>query len=359
MADDDEEVNPLGTPTTNYGWTKPTVGGDDDLWGGLLNADLDGIDTTVKSVSTVANAAYPASNPAGYITAAAIPAPYVLPTASTSVLGGVMVDGTTVTVAGGGVISAAGAVAVSAIAPSSPVAGSLWFDTNGGQMYVWYNDGNSSQWVPVVNQGYAASSVPLIVRPPAAASWTQRNFGGTTTVQDVANGVKLFDSSTSAINNTMRGITITSPSTPYTIDVTLAVLSMLVGASSMCQVGAGWTDGTKIQYLNHQMVGNSAASPLFNVLNMTNYTTFGSGSGSSGNCLFNPSSMFIRLADDGTSITLALSIDGVTFTTAYSAAKSGAFLGASGYTNVGVFIMGGELGNGGLANVILKSWYVH
>ena len=45
--------------TANYGWTKPTVGASTDAWGGYLNADLDGIDSTVKSVSNVANAAVP------------------------------------------------------------------------------------------------------------------------------------------------------------------------------------------------------------------------------------------------------------------------------------------------------------
>jgi hypothetical protein len=38
--------------TTNYGWIKPTVGDSDDAWGGYLNGDLDGIDTTVKALDT-------------------------------------------------------------------------------------------------------------------------------------------------------------------------------------------------------------------------------------------------------------------------------------------------------------------
>jgi hypothetical protein len=80
MADDEPRS---GEQTTaNYGWTKPNVGNSDDAWGGMLNADLDGIDTTVKSVSTVANAAYPASNPSGYQTAAQVTA--VLPVASST-----------------------------------------------------------------------------------------------------------------------------------------------------------------------------------------------------------------------------------------------------------------------------------
>lgn len=47
------------TTTANYGWTKPTIGGDSGSWGGELNTSLDNIDTTVKAVSTVANAALP------------------------------------------------------------------------------------------------------------------------------------------------------------------------------------------------------------------------------------------------------------------------------------------------------------
>jgi hypothetical protein len=96
----------MTTTTTNYGWTKPDVGASNDAWGGLLNSDLDGIDSTVKSVSNAIPAAsgalpamdgtaaagssaafargdhvhptdtsrYAASNPSGYQTAAQVTA---------------------------------------------------------------------------------------------------------------------------------------------------------------------------------------------------------------------------------------------------------------------------------------------
>ena len=48
-------------------------------------------------------------------------------------------------------------VIISATAPTSPVVGTLWWDSVGGQLYVWYNDGTSSQWVIAVNTGGGAS----------------------------------------------------------------------------------------------------------------------------------------------------------------------------------------------------------
>ena len=46
-----------------------------------------------------------------------------------------------------------GGATISDTAPASPSVGQLWWDSVGGQLYVWYNDGNSSQWVIAVNSG--------------------------------------------------------------------------------------------------------------------------------------------------------------------------------------------------------------
>jgi hypothetical protein len=44
-------------PTTNYGWDLPNVGGDVGAWGTVANNVWNAIDTVVKAVSDIANAA--------------------------------------------------------------------------------------------------------------------------------------------------------------------------------------------------------------------------------------------------------------------------------------------------------------
>lgn len=39
--------------------------------------------------------------------------------------------------------------AIGAAPPASPLVGGLWWDSAVGNMYIFYNDGDSSQWVPV------------------------------------------------------------------------------------------------------------------------------------------------------------------------------------------------------------------
>jgi hypothetical protein len=53
----------MSTSTTNYGWAKPTPGGDADQWGAEINTDLDGIDSTVHSIQTSVPAASTSTPP--------------------------------------------------------------------------------------------------------------------------------------------------------------------------------------------------------------------------------------------------------------------------------------------------------
>jgi len=54
--------------------------------------------------------------------------------------------------------------------PASPANGALWYESDSGVLYIWYNDGNSSQWVQVGG----------IMQPPAVeASGTFKISEGT------------------------------------------------------------------------------------------------------------------------------------------------------------------------------------
>jgi hypothetical protein len=48
--------------------------------------------------------------------------------------------------------SAPNLITVSDTPPPNPSQGALWWESVNGQMYVFYNDGSSSQWAPTTNQ---------------------------------------------------------------------------------------------------------------------------------------------------------------------------------------------------------------
>jgi hypothetical protein len=76
-------------------------------------------------------------------------------------------------------------VSVSSAVPSSPTNGNLWLNTNNGSLYVYINDGNSSQWVqPAV----PIPQLPSIAFSIAADDSTQQSIPLGDTIQFVGLG---------------------------------------------------------------------------------------------------------------------------------------------------------------------------
>jgi len=74
-------------------------------------------------------------------------------------------------------------VTTSDTAPSSPSDGDLWYDSVGGRLYVYYDDGNTSQWVDAAPQGgggggaSVTASATAPTSPTDGALWYDTNSG--------------------------------------------------------------------------------------------------------------------------------------------------------------------------------------
>lgn len=97
----------------------------------------------------------------------------------------------------------------SATPPSNPTSGNLWFNTNDGVLFTYFNDGNSSQWVEVKSNTASGSTVAarvdaLEAKPPGLVAITPSSVSvgsGTATVG--TNGAVTF---TSATNITLNNV---------------------------------------------------------------------------------------------------------------------------------------------------------
>jgi hypothetical protein len=72
---------------------------------------------------------------------------------------GLTMTGTTLSAAGGGA-----SVTISPTAPGSPSAGDLWFNSENGTLYVYYDDGDSQQWVAPDNGGGEMTTLDFVTR---------------------------------------------------------------------------------------------------------------------------------------------------------------------------------------------------
>jgi hypothetical protein len=72
--------------------------------------------------------------------------------------------------AGGGGTGGGVNIVVGDTPPTAPNDGELWFDSVGGNLYIWFNDGNSAQWVIVVHAPPGLTGPPGVQGPTGPAS---------------------------------------------------------------------------------------------------------------------------------------------------------------------------------------------
>jgi hypothetical protein len=130
----------MATSTTKLGLTKPDFVDVVDITD--LNSNADDIDAAV-GFTICTNATRPVS-------------PFTGQSIFETDTGDSFIwDGSAWQPGGGG-----GSIEISATAPASPAAGDLWWDSDNGNLYIYYDDGDSQQWVaangPQVFVGTAA-----------------------------------------------------------------------------------------------------------------------------------------------------------------------------------------------------------
>jgi hypothetical protein len=77
-----------------------------------------------------------------------------------------------------------GAVTISTLAPSSPTAGTLWYNSNSGRLFIYYDDGDSSQWV---------DAAPFNTTTPSAVDFPTGDYGDFSTTNIDAFGQNIGD----------------------------------------------------------------------------------------------------------------------------------------------------------------------
>jgi|DEB0MinimDraft_10_1074344.scaffolds.fasta_scaffold03629_4 hypothetical protein len=133
----------MATSTTKLGLTKPDYTDVVDVADLNTNADL--IDAAAGFTIVADAAARPASPWTGQVI-------YQVDVASSF-----MWDGSAWQPAGGG----GGSIEISSTAPASPSAGDLWWDSDNGNLYIYYDDGDSQQWVAANGpQVFVGTSAP-------------------------------------------------------------------------------------------------------------------------------------------------------------------------------------------------------
>jgi len=111
-------------------------------------------------------------------------------------------------------------VTISDTAPSSPSAGNLWYSSATGDLYIYYNDGDSSQWVSV-NETYLGAPVNTPLFTGLATFSNGINVVGNVTYSNVT-FTNMPNFSNSTLTNVIANGTITANGTTGTAGYVLA-----------------------------------------------------------------------------------------------------------------------------------------
>lgn len=162
--------------------------------------------------------------------------------------------------ASGGGGGGGASVSTSDAAPSSPSDGDLWYDTDDGGMFVYYEDADSSQWVEVIGSAGSDGAAG------AAASASYANFAafpGSPTEGDIAyaqdtNTLYLYNGTSwevVASGNDESPVILTEPPT--------STQSLTGGATSTVTMVAQDPEGFDIQYgIAYKTTGNARPDQL-------------------------------------------------------------------------------------------------
>jgi hypothetical protein len=182
----------------------------------------------------------------------------------------------------------------------------------------------------------AATSQPGLYRQVMSATPTSAGIGltnwlnqGSATVTDSAVGV-CIDAPTSGTAVNTVGRYGAAPTPPYKIT---ALVAATRASNNYNSVGIGWYDGTnKLHVLSYTLNGGGA--PYFVINKMSSPTVYVAPADyiSATNAFAQP--IWLQIGDDGTTVSFSFSQDGTTFLPLFSVAKASGYLGASGYSNL-------------------------
>lgn len=160
--------------------------------------------------------------------------------------------------------------------PTNPTVGDSWFNTNDGTMYIYVNDGTSSQWVEHRSE-IARSQVGLVPLIPGSIT------AGTGTASVSANGEVTFTGVTSiALNNIF---TTTYSKYRYVIDIPTSSTS----STLQFRFRSGTTDNSSNIYNNYWAMslfdtggfqsnnGTSTVGSITSMIALTNRFVAGTG----------------------------------------------------------------------------------